>query len=166
MLTLVARLLAAALAALTFGAATGFVARALMRAINLTLRQPTDFSWAGTLVIALVFVLGMTPAALAAALARRPGGASRIVRWTGTVLSAGLLLTAAATTAVADGVTLLEVLPTGRLVLAIVELATFAAAIVTGAALTSRFAGRWADRLATRGARTTNRDVAGVAAAG
>lgn len=163
--TLVARLLAAALAALTFGAATGFVARALMRAINLTLRQPTDFSWAGTLVIALVFVLGMTPAALAAALARRPGGTARLIRWTGLLLSAGLLLTAAATTAVADGVTLLEVLPTGRLVLAIVELATFAAAIVTGAALTSRVAGRWADRLA-RGARTTKRDTAGVAAAG
>ena len=62
--------------------------------------------------------------------------------------------------------TLLEVLPTGRLVLAIVELAAFAAAIVTGAVLTSRFAGRWADRLASRGARATTPDVAGVAAAG
>lgn len=148
MLRFVARLLAACAAALALGALTGLAARALMRAISGALGHTPEFSWPGTLGILLVFTVLLVPAAVTAAYARRAGAVAAVVRWSGTVVSAGLLLTAAAATAVADGADTLTELSTGRLVLAVGTLVVFALVILAGTVLTARAAGRWADRFA------------------
>lgn len=62
-------------AALLAGLASGLAARLLMRLANLVVGGETGFSWPGTAMIVVLFVLAAIPGALTVALgARRTGG--------------------------------------------------------------------------------------------
>lgn len=67
---------AAGVAALVAGVAMGAATRVLMRLVGLAVGHPAEFSWPGTIAIAVLFALLAVPAAATAAAPRAARGSS------------------------------------------------------------------------------------------
>jgi len=129
---------AAGVAALVAGVAMGAATRVLMRLVGLAVGHPAEFSWPGTIAIAVLFALLAVPAAATAAAPRavRTGG-----RWV-TAAVAGL---GCARNGISDAqaVVLAE---GGRLWLLAALIVAFGAAVVAFGWLAQRVALGWAGR--------------------
>lgn len=130
--------LAAGLAAIVAGLAMGLATRVLMRLVGLAIGHEGEFTWPGTVAIAVLFMVLAVPAAATAA-------APRAIRTAGRWLTAAIAGLGCARNGITDAqaVVLAE---EGRLWLIAALIVAFGAAVVAFGRLAQHAALRLADR--------------------